>query len=211
MPTLEMFAAFCLAALVLLAVPGPSVVYAVARTVEQGRAAGLWSVLGLESGLALHVVAATAGVAALVASSDLALTALRLAGGAFLLYLGARQLLLLRHRSSQHPPARAGVVGARSPSRLFRDGLVIDLLNPKTCLFFLAFLPQFVDPARGPVAAQTLLLGSCVVVLALACDGAYTMLAGGLAARLRSAGAQHRMSGLTGAVYLALGAVALLS
>lgn len=169
----SLMAAFLLGTVIVLAVPGPSVVFVVARTVESGRAAGLVSVAGLETGLALHVAAATAGLSALVASSDTALTALR--------YLGAGYLLLLATRQLRRAPAALSgeaSTGKRSgPARwqLFREAFVVDVLNPKTGLFFLAFLPQFVDPEGGPAAAQVLVLGGLVVVLAMVCDTCYVV------------------------------------
>lgn len=227
MPTAEALVALCMTALVLLAAPGPSVVYAVTRTVEHGRAAGLWSVLGLETGLLIHVVAAACGIAALVASSEAATTALRFGGGAFLIALGARQLLIRPARDPLPPagdesPDRVGAGASRgltilappvswSRARMFADGLVIDVLNPKTCLFFVAFLPRFIDPARGSVGIQTLVLGACVVVLALACDTGYTVVAGGIADRLRSPDVQNRVTIVAGWVYVGLGATALVA
>ncbi len=206
MPTSEVLTTFCLTSLVLLIVPGPSVVYAVTRTVEHGRAAGMWSVLGLESGLLIHVLAAAGGIAAVVASSAGAMTVLRVGGAAFLIGLGARQLLR-RPAPESAGTARAG----QTRVRMFTDGLVVDVLNPKTCLFFVAFLPQFVDPARGSVGTQTLVLGACVVVLALACDTGYALAAGSVSARLRSAAAHNRVTTVGGWVYVGLGTAALIA
>jgi threonine/homoserine/homoserine lactone efflux protein len=168
LPTLLVFAA---STLVLLAVPGPSVLYVVARTVEQGRSAGLVSVLGLETGALIHVGAAAAGISALVASSPTAFTALRYGGAAYLLWLGVRTL----RRSRSAAPAALG--GAASYRRLFRDGVLVDVLNPKTSLFFLAFLPGFVHAGHGPVALQVVVLGLVFVVLAALTDGAYALAA----------------------------------
>jgi threonine/homoserine/homoserine lactone efflux protein len=167
LPTLALFAA---STFVLLAVPGPSVLYVVARTVEQGRTAGLVSVLGLETGALVHVAAAAAGLSALVASSPTAFAVLRYGGAAYLLWLGVRTLR--RNRSgapSELPPA--------SHTRLFRDGVMVDLLNPKTALFFLAFLPGFVHAGDGPVALQVTVLGLVFVALAALTDGAYALAA----------------------------------
>jgi threonine/homoserine/homoserine lactone efflux protein len=167
-PSLDTLALFAVATLALLAIPGPSVLYVVARTVEQGRTAGLISVLGLETGALIHVAAAAAGLSALVASSPAAFAVLRYGGAAYLLWLGVRAL----RRD------RGGVGAARgpaSPARLFRDGVMVDLLNPKTALFFLAFLPGFVHDGAGPVALQVVVLGLAFVLLAALTDGAYAV------------------------------------
>jgi threonine/homoserine/homoserine lactone efflux protein len=199
MPSGSTFLLFAGATLLLLALPGPSVLYVVARTVEQGRAAGLVSVLGLETGALIHVGAAAAGVSALVASSPGAFAALRFGGAAYLLWLAARTLLRARGSS----PA-AGAPASRG--QLFRDGVMVDLLNPKTALFFLAFLPGFVRAEAGPVAVQVLLLGLVFVALALLTDGAYAL----VTARLRGGVRGGRRVALASAgAYALLGAVAL--
>lgn len=169
MPSLTTLLLFAGATLLLLAVPGPSVLYVVARTVEQGRTAGLVSVLGLEAGALVHVTAAAAGLSALVASSPAAFTALRYAGAAYLIWLGIRALRCGRDQAQASRPDRA------SYRRLFRDGVVVDLLNPKTGLFFLAFLPGFVHAGHGPVALQLVVLGLVFVALATLTDGAYAL------------------------------------
>lgn len=199
MPTEQTFLVFLAATLAVLVVPGPSVVYVVARSLEQGRRAGLVSMLGLEAGMLVHVLASASGVAAIIASSDVAFMTLKYAGAAYLLHLGIRQL-----RARSVPVTTGGEV-VRAPgaaySRLFRDGFLVDLLNPKTSLFFVAFLPQFVDPARGPASAQLLALGLCVVPLAVVCDGSYALLAGGWG--------QHRhLDKVTGMAYVGLAGVA---
>ena len=169
MPTTTTLLVFVPSTLALLAVPGPSVVYVVTRTLEQGRRAGLVSMLGLETGALVHVALSALGVTALLAASDWAFLAVKYAGATYLVVLGMRQL---RRR-----PAGAGAADSptTSEARLFRDGVLVDLLNPKTGLFFLAFLPQFVEPVRGPVAGQVLVLGVCFVVLAALTDGTYAL------------------------------------
>jgi threonine/homoserine/homoserine lactone efflux protein len=170
-PSLATLLLFAGSILALLAVPGPSVLYVVARTVEQGRAAGLVSVLGLETGALIHVAAAAAGLSALVASSPSAFTALRYGGAAYLLWLGIRAL----RRSRVQTPQPLG--GAAPYRRLFRDGALVDLLNPNTSLFFLAFLPGFVHEGHGPVALQVVVLGLVFVALAALTDGAFALAA----------------------------------
>ncbi len=202
--TLLLFAASTLA---LLVVPGPSVVYVVARTLEHGRGAGLVSVLGIEAGALVHVAAATAGLTAVLASSELAFTAIRWAGAAYLVVLGVRSL---RRRPSLH--GEAAEATSASLLRLFRAGVLVDLLNPKTGIFFLAFLPQFVDPARGAAALQVAVLGVLFVALAALTDGTYALVAAALRARLRGARrGGGRLARASGGVYLGLGALTVLA
>jgi threonine/homoserine/homoserine lactone efflux protein len=189
--TLTLFAA---ATAVLLLLPGPSVLFIVARTLEHGRRGGLVSMLGVEAGALVHVLAATAGLSALVTASPGALLAVKLAGAGYLLVLGVRAL-----RGSGTAKAAPA-----SSSRLFRQGLLVDALNPKTAMFFLAFLPQFIDPAAGAVATQTLVLGLTFVALATLSDGAYALLASAAAARMRGGSRLRRASG---AAYIGLGAL----
>jgi threonine/homoserine/homoserine lactone efflux protein len=202
--TLMMFIAATAAVLV---VPGPSVLFIVARTLEHGRRGGVVSMLGVEAGALLHVAAATVGVSALVASSPGALLVVKLAGAGYLLVLGVRAL-----RRSGDVALPSGGPASPTTGRLFRQGLLVDALNPKTTMFFLAFLPQFVDPAAGDVAAQTLVLGLCFLALATLSDGGYALAAGAVAERLRrSEAARTRMRRASGAAYVGLGALAALT
>jgi threonine/homoserine/homoserine lactone efflux protein len=203
--TLLLFAA---ATVALLIIPGPSVLFVVARTLEHGRTGGLVSALGLEVGALLHVAAASLGLSAVIAASPAALLAIRLGGAAYLIAMGIANLSPNReiaHGASA--PARAG-----SARRLFLQGVLVDALNPKTALFFLAFLPQFVDPAGGSVAVQVAVLGLVFVALAAAHDCAYALVTGAVATRmdrgLRATGALRRVSG---AAYLGLAALTALS
>jgi threonine/homoserine/homoserine lactone efflux protein len=200
MPAPTTLALFAAATMALLLIPGPSVLFIVARTLEHGRRGGLVSMLGVETGALLHVVAATAGLSALVTASPNALLVVKFAGAAYLLVLGLRAL---RGGAAAESDAACG-----SSRRLFRQGLVVDALNPKTAMFFLAFLPQFIDPAAGSVATQTLVLGLCFVALATLSDGAYALLAGVVAARARRGTRLKRVSGVA---YIGLGALTALS
>ncbi|PSL04580.1 threonine/homoserine/homoserine lactone efflux protein [Haloactinopolyspora alba] len=203
LPSTPMLLAFVGASLVTLAVPGPSVVYVVARSIEQGRRAGLCSVLGLETGASLHVLAATVGLATLLASSEAALTATRVAGGGYLIWLASREFRKTRDALLRGSAAAYDA----GPLRTYLDGVLIDLLNPKTALFFLAFLPQFVDPSKA-AAPQFAGLGALFVGLAALVDSGYAVLASRLSERLRSSPrAQHHLRRATGGVYLTLGAV----
>jgi threonine/homoserine/homoserine lactone efflux protein len=199
MPSLATVALFAVSTLALLAVPGPSVLYVVARTVEQGRTAGLISVLGLETGALIHVAAAAVGLSALVASSPTAFAVLRYGGAAYLLWLGVRTLR--RNRADA-----AGTPAPASHARLFRDGVMVDLLNPKTALFFLAFLPGFVHSDAGPVGLQVVVLGLVFVALAALTDGAYAVATARVSRRVTRG---RRMARASAGAYGLLGLLAI--
>lgn len=188
------------ASLALLLVPGPAVLYITARSANQGRLAGLISVLAIEAANFLQAVAATLGLSAILLSSALAFDVVKYLGAAYLIYLGVRKLLVSEEGTG------TGEIREESLSRIFWQGFAINLLNPKTALFFFAFLPQFVDPAKGNVTSQTLLLGALFVVLALITDSLYALVASSLADRLR--GNLHYQKGqryFAGLVYVGLG------
>lgn len=164
---------FISAALVLLLIPGPAVLYIVGRSIEQGRLAGFVSDLGIHSATLVHVVAATVGLSALLASSALAFGVIKYAGAAYLIWLGVKKIFGRIEAPDVEVASRA-----HGKARLFRDGFVVNLLNPKTALFFLAFLPQFVDVSRGHVAMQIAVLGLLFTGLGLITDGCYALAAG---------------------------------
>jgi threonine/homoserine/homoserine lactone efflux protein len=204
LPHWPLLAGFALASLVLAATPGPGVLYIVTRTLAQGRRAGLASVAGVALGNLGNALAASLGLAALLAVSSLAFTVLKFAGAAYLIWLGVKAL------RDAGTAAAAGSVSdaahdARQPGRLLRDGFVVALLNPKTALFFAAFLPQFLDPA-GSAVGQSALFGAAFVAIAACTDTAYVLAAGAVAPALAAFGAArtlgHRVSA---AVYIGLG------
>ena len=164
---------FVSAALVLLLIPGPAVLYLVGRSVEQGRMAGLVSIVGIHTATLVHVAAAALGLSALLASSALAFGIVKYAGAAYLVWLGLRKLFGRSEPASEDAPIKTTAY-----SRLLRDGFIVNLLNPKTALFFLAFLPQFVDASRGHVALQVAFLGLLFIALGFLTDGSYAMAAG---------------------------------
>lgn len=216
---------FLVATFTLLVVPGPSVVFVVTQALTHGRTAGLVSVAGLEAGLLVHVAAAAAGLSALAASSAVAMTTLRVTGAAYLLLLAARPLF--ERRAGAAPGAapeaaketgRGAPVGRTRPENwsLARDAFFVDLLNPQSLLFFLAFLPQFVDLRRGAPTGQLLVLGASVVLLALVCDAAYVVVSTALARRSRTrvrwdSTASRRATGVTSAMYVSLAVWATIS
>jgi threonine/homoserine/homoserine lactone efflux protein len=202
MPDGSTLVLFVGASLALLAVPGPAVIYVVTRSLDGGTRAGLVSVLGVETGTFAYALAAAAGLTGLIAASETGFTIVRYAGAAYLVFLGVRRLL------ERDAPQQEG----SSPrARLYLRGVLVQLLNPKIAVFFLAFLPQFVDPAGGPVELQILVLGALFTVLAVVSDGAYVMLAGAIGGRLRAGRARLAMGRLSGGVLIGLGVTAALS
>jgi threonine/homoserine/homoserine lactone efflux protein len=200
MPEWSTLGLFFVASLVLLVTPGPAVLYIVARSIDQGRVAGVVSVLGVSFGTLFHVGAAALGISALLVSSALAFNVVKYLGAAYLVYLGVRKL---RERDT---PLHLGTTEPRELSRIFYEGTLVNLLNPKTALFFFAFLPQFVDPARGPVAVQIVLLGAIMVAMGVCSDGAYALLAGTVGHWLKSSARFLRgQRYLTGGIYMTLG------
>jgi threonine/homoserine/homoserine lactone efflux protein len=190
---------FCGAALALLAIPGPAVLYIVVQSAEQGRRVGLASVGGIHVGSLVHVAAATAGLSALIVASAVAFSVVKYAGAAYLVYLGVRKLL-------ERTPV-VDVVRSREPlRRAFARGIVVNVLNPKTALFFLAFLPQFVDPDRGAVWSQVLVLGLLFVALGVVSDSLYALAAGTVGGLLRRRRSALRYG--SGIVFIGLGAAA---
>ncbi|UYM06811.1 LysE family translocator [Solicola gregarius] len=207
LPTTQTLLVFAASTFALLVVPGPSVVYVMTRSIEQGRGAGLMAMLGLETGALLHAVAAATGLASLLAASSVAFSTIKWTGAAYLVYLAVRQFRLTSPDTETDRGVRTS-----SRGRLFRDGVLVDLLNPKTCIFFIAFLPQFVDESRGPAPTQMLALGLCFVVLAGLCDGTYALVSGGIGGRIgQSPRLQGRVNRATGGVYVLLAVVAVSS
>jgi threonine/homoserine/homoserine lactone efflux protein len=192
------------ASLALLVVPGPAVLYIVGRSLNHGRRAGVLSVLGICTGTLCHVVAAALGLTAVLRASPIAFSAIRYAGAAYLVWLGLRAL-----RSGE---ASIGTDSGRrrdAPMQIFRQGVLVNVLNPKTALFFLAFLPQFVDPARGAVGVQVLVLGGLFVALSLVSDGMYALLAGTFGQYLQGEPRFLRAQRyLTSGIFVALGLIA---
>ena len=204
MPDSGSLAVFAFASLALAVVPGPAVLYIVAQSVHGGRRAGIASALGVASGGIVHVLAAVVGLSALVAASAEAFTAIKLAGAVYLVYLGVRVLLTQDDR-----------IGGRRPestiARTYRQGVVVNVLNPKTALFFLAFLPQFVDP-DGNVRLQLALLGAIFIVIALSSDLVWALVAGTAGAVLRRSRAFLRLQRyVSGSVFIGLGVLAALT
>ena len=203
MPDASSLALFTVAAITLLVIPGPSVLYIVTRSVDQGRAAGLASVGGIHVGTLVHVAAAALGLSALLVSSATAYNAVRWLGAAYLVWLGVRRLLARDESSGSAKNPNASRLGLR---RVFAQGVVVNVLNPKTALFFFAFLPQFVDVARGSVRLQVVVFGVAFVLLGLVSDGTYALLASTGAGWLRRRpGVAKASRVVSGGVLISLG------
>ncbi|QHC60415.1 LysE family translocator [Rathayibacter sp. VKM Ac-2760] len=186
----EHFLAFALASVALIVIPGPSVLFTISRSIAYGRRAGVLSLVGNALGIMPAILAVAFGIGAVVAASVVAFTVLKLAGAAYLVWLGVQAI---RHR---HARAGTSATAPASSWTLLRQGFVVGLTNPKTIAFFVAVLPQFVDPAAGPVWAQLLLLGFTFQGLALLCDSVWALAAG--TARSWFASSPKRLSTLTG-------------
>jgi threonine/homoserine/homoserine lactone efflux protein len=201
MPDLHTFVIFAAASAAFVAVPGPSVIYIVSRSLAEGRTAGIVSALGIQTGGLVHVLAAAIGVSALLASSAVAFSVIKYAGAAYLIYLGIRKFL-----EGDEPIEAEGVSADRR--RLYTQGVVVNTLNPKTALFFLAFLPQFVDPDQA-VAPQVLALGVLFLVIATLSDSTYAIVAGSVRGWLGER--RKALARVSGCSYVGLGLLAALS
>ena len=206
LPDLSTIALFSAAALALLVVPGPAVLYIVTRSIDQGRAAGLVSMLGIHVGSLVHVAAAAFGLSALLVSSATAFSVVKYLGAGYLVWLGIRRL------RSRDEPERPDVRRRDDLGRIFRQGIVVNVLNPKTALFFFAFLPQFVRPDDGSVTVQVLLLGLLFIGLGLLSDGLYAVAAAKAASWLRTNRRWPRIERrVSGGILITLGATAALA
>ncbi|MCU1259336.1 MAG: putative threonine efflux protein [Bryobacterales bacterium] len=199
MISLPTFIAFLTAALLLAITPGPGIMYVLTRTLAGGRREGILSSLGTFVGGFVHVIAAGLGVSVVLATSAVAYQAVRWAGAAYLVYLGIRMF----RSASEHIESTTGAAAAGNP---FAQGIATEVLNPKTALFFLSFIPQFVNPKVGPVFGQFLLLGAITVVLNTSVDLLVALFAGPIGQRLlASRQARRNQRRATGAAMIGLG------
>ncbi|MCG8415056.1 MAG: LysE family translocator [Pseudomonadales bacterium] len=208
MPPLETLIAFTLAAFIMNLSPGPSNFYIIARTLENGISGGLSAVAGLAVGSLVHVVAAVLGLSALFNYSPLAYSALKLIGAAYLIYLGINAL-----RRGSRQVANTEAVEQKQLLRnqkIFQQSVIVEVSNPKTALFFIALLPQFIDPSAGPAAPQFLLLGLIVTASAIPCDLFVTFFANKAANWIKGSGSVQRWQDrVSGAILTGLGAYVL--
>ena len=202
MPDSSTLLVFGAAALALIVVPGPAVLYIVAQSIDRGRLAGFVSALGVATGGLVHVTAASIGLSSLLVSSATAFNVVKYVGAGYLIGLGLWTIL----RRPDEPEVE--IPKERKLSRRYWQGVVVNVLNPKTALFFFAFLPQFVDPEKGSAALQIGVLGLLFVVLAVASDSMWALAAGTASERLRG---NRRFLGIqryvSGSVFCGLGAL----
>jgi threonine/homoserine/homoserine lactone efflux protein len=200
MPDLHSLLLFAGAGLLLNITPGPDLLYILGRSVSQGRPAGVVSALGIGAGIVFHVLAAALGLSALLLALPMGYDVVRWVGAAYLVFLGVRAL---RSRGSS---LEVQELAATSPRRIFLQGVLTNVLNPKVALFFLAFLPQFAEPARGPLAPQLLLLGSIFAVNATLVCLVFALFAARLGEWLRTRyGVARLLDRATGSLFVALG------
>jgi threonine/homoserine/homoserine lactone efflux protein len=191
---------FVTGAAILLVIPGPAVTYIVSRSIGQGRAAGLVSAMGITLGTLFHIVAATLGLSALLVSSALAFQFVKYLGAAYLIFLGIRML------RSDDAQLLESANGERKLGGIFGQGVLVNLLNPKTALFFLAFLPQFVEPARGHASLQIFELGVLFALMGWFSDSMWALAAGTVAEHIRrSAPLRRAQKNVSGGALIALG------
>lgn len=201
MPDMATYGIFVTTAVAFLFVPGPAILYTIARSVDQGRAAGLVSAAGLSTGDVIQVAAATFGLSAVVAASAAAFTTVKYLGAVYLVYLGVRRIVS-RDAAAERPAERARL------SRIYGQGVLVNALNPKNALFFLAFLPQFVS-AHAPAWPQVLVLGMTFVALGAGVRVVYSLASNAVVRRLPRGRAGGRvMRYLSGGLYVALGVAA---
>jgi threonine/homoserine/homoserine lactone efflux protein len=197
---------FFVATLILLLTPGPAVLYIVARSIDQGRLAGVVSVLSIEIGNFVHVLAVTLGLSAILVSSATVYSIVKLLGAGYLIYLGIRRILA---HDSMFQVKKAENQNLKS---IFRQGVAVAILNPKTAMFFFAFLPQFVDASKGSIPLQLFTLGCIFVFMAIITDGLYSLLAGTIGKWLKESPIFIRTERyFIGSVYLGLGVTAALA
>ncbi|OIO71814.1 MAG: LysE family translocator [Zetaproteobacteria bacterium CG_4_9_14_3_um_filter_49_83] len=201
LPPWPLLSAFLLASLVLAVTPGPGVLYILTRSLVQGRRSGLISVAAIALGNLGNALAASIGLAALFAVSSIAFAIVKYAGALYLIYLGIQ---MLRTPSATHSATHSTMQITGSPAHLFRDGLMVALLNPKTTLFFAAFLPQFLM-AQASAISQSMLLGSLFVAIAAITDTVYAMSAGSIAALLHKSRIRNFNRRLGGGIFIGLG------
>lgn len=202
MPPIELLTAFFIAASVFAYMPGPAMLYAAAQTMARGRKAGWLAAMGIHLGGYVHVAAAAFGLAVLFEVVPLLYTALKIAGAGYLIWLGVKL-----YRSRQPVAATSLAIDAKSPRRAFWESVTVEVLNPKTAIFYIAFLPQFVDPAAAfPIWLQLLILGTVVNIMFSSADAACVLLADRVTAFLQGSRAAGRITQrLGGSILIALG------
>ena len=202
MPSFDSIIAFAVASLALLVIPGPAVLYVINRSIADGRSTALAAVAGLEIGNFVHVVAATLGLSAVIAASATAFGVVKWIGAGYLVIIGLRTL-------SRKPQAMEVQTSSLSRGKSFTQGIIVNTFNPKVALFFLSFLPQFIETEKGSAAVQSLILGSIFVLLGMCSDGLYAILASALRGPLlRGKSLPFVQRYVAGSVFVLLGVIA---
>lgn len=193
---------FVVAASTLLIIPGPAVLYIMARSIDQGKKAGLVSVLGVSLGGSVHVLAGAIGVSAILMTSATAFHIVKYLGAAYLIYLGCKTLFSKSNSTASEIPKAP----RKKLRKIFYESALVEVMNPKTALFFLAFFPQFIAPTAGSVTVHFLLLGTIFIILAFISDGLYAVLAASMRKRIAGSTASSKvLNRITGYFYIALG------
>jgi threonine/homoserine/homoserine lactone efflux protein len=201
-PSFDSIIAFAVASLALLVIPGPAVLYVINRSIADGRSTALAAVAGLEIGNFVHVVAATLGLSAVIAASATAFGVVKWIGAGYLVIIGLRTL-------SRKPQAMEVQTSSLSRGKSFTQGIIVNTFNPKVALFFLSFLPQFIETEKGSAAVQSLILGSIFVLLGMCSDGLYAILASALRGPLlRGKSLPFVQRYVAGSVFVLLGVIA---
>ena len=202
MPSIDSIIAFAVASLALLVIPGPAVLYVINRSIADGRSTALAAVAGLEIGNFMHVVAATLGLSAVIAASATAFGVVKWIGAGYLIFIGIRTII-------RKPAAFSQEQKSLSRRKSFTQGIIVNTFNPKVALFFLSFLPQFIDTEKGSAAVQSLILGSTFVLLGMCSDGLYAILASALRGPLlRGKSLPFVQRYVAGSVFVLLGVIA---
>ncbi len=203
MPELPNFLAFLIATLILLVIPGPAVLFVVGKSIDQGKMSGIISVLGIAFGTVFHVVAAAFGISALLTTSELAFNILKYVGASYLIYLGLvniyskKKVVTLKHRS-------------QNLIEVFFQGVLVNILNPKTALFIFSFIPQFVSIGSYPIETQIFTMGMCFIVMGIVCDSSYVIMANAIKHLvLRHTKFQEIQKKVSGSIYLFFGLITL--
>ncbi|WP_260287205.1 LysE family translocator [Peribacillus aracenensis] len=195
---------FLVTVVLLLVIPGPSVLYIIARSIDQGKKAGLVSVLGMSTSAAVHTLSAAVGMSAILMASSTAFNAIKLLGAVYLIYLGCKTLLSSKESSTFNTTK----TNHKKLTKVFYESAIVGIFNPKTALFFLAFFPQFISPTGGSIPFQFLILGSVFIVIAFVSDSMYVLLASSIRNWINGSPMRTKIQNwLTGGTYISLGIV----
>ena len=198
---------FIFASILLLVIPGPAVFFVVAKSIDQGRTAGVVSVLGIQLGTLVHLLAAALGISAILVSSAMAFNVIKYAGAAYLIYMGIKSLT-----AKTETPDMNMKFEKQKLSKVFFQGAIVNILNPKTALFFFAFLPQFITPGTTSSTWQIFILGLIFIALSIISDSIYALLAGSIKGYLHRNPVRLKFQKyISGCLYILLGIATLVA